>query len=442
MAVPYTFGSATTSIPLSQLDSNFATTITLGNTAIQLGNTVTTLNNMTLANVTITSGTSSFSSIANGTSNVTVNSSGGNITLGTAGTTAVTIDTSQNVGIGTSSLTYKLDVSVTGNNGIRTTSSAGQQLYLGNTGGDAVVGTLNNYSLGLLTNGGVRATIDSSGNVGIGVTPSATSSGKAVEIGTVGNTLWGIGAADLQISAGTYYNGANKYAVTGSAVSAYELAAGSHRWYYAASGTAGNTATFSESMRIEASGGNLLVGTTSLSPDCRTIIQSKNTSSSAYGLRVQDSGTNNMFYVRNDGEINTGLRATSPYNNGTINAPNLFVNTDGVLYRQTSSLKYKKNVQDATHGLADLMKLRSVTYEGKAERDAGKVIGGLIAEEVNDAGLTEFVQYAEDGSPDALAYANMVALCIKSIQELKAINDTQAETINALTARIVALEAK
>jgi hypothetical protein len=54
MAVPYTFGSATTSIPLSQLDSNFATGITLGNTAIQLGNTVTTLNNMTLASPTLT----------------------------------------------------------------------------------------------------------------------------------------------------------------------------------------------------------------------------------------------------------------------------------------------------------------------------------------------------------------------------------------------------
>jgi len=55
MTVPYTFAGATTAIPLSQLDSNFATTITLGNTAIQLGNTVTTLNNMTLANVTISS---------------------------------------------------------------------------------------------------------------------------------------------------------------------------------------------------------------------------------------------------------------------------------------------------------------------------------------------------------------------------------------------------
>jgi hypothetical protein len=68
MAVPYTFGSATTSIPLSQLDSNFATTITLGNTAIQLGNTVTTLNNMTLGNVTISSGTSNIqTNVANAT---------------------------------------------------------------------------------------------------------------------------------------------------------------------------------------------------------------------------------------------------------------------------------------------------------------------------------------------------------------------------------------
>jgi hypothetical protein len=55
MAVPNIFGTATAAIPLSNLDANFATPITLGNTAIQLGNTVTTLNNMTLANVTISS---------------------------------------------------------------------------------------------------------------------------------------------------------------------------------------------------------------------------------------------------------------------------------------------------------------------------------------------------------------------------------------------------
>jgi len=67
MPVTYTFATATTSIPLSQLDTNFATTITLGNTAIQLGNTVTTLNNMTFANVTISSGNANAVNVSNST---------------------------------------------------------------------------------------------------------------------------------------------------------------------------------------------------------------------------------------------------------------------------------------------------------------------------------------------------------------------------------------
>ena len=71
MAVPYTFGTATSSIPLSQLDSNFSTAITLGNTAIQLGNTVTTLNNMTLANATISSGNVTLTNVSVTTANVT-----------------------------------------------------------------------------------------------------------------------------------------------------------------------------------------------------------------------------------------------------------------------------------------------------------------------------------------------------------------------------------
>ena len=67
MTVPYTFATATSSIPLSQLDSNFNTGITIGNTSVTLGNTVTTLNNMTLPNVTITSGTANAVTIGNGT---------------------------------------------------------------------------------------------------------------------------------------------------------------------------------------------------------------------------------------------------------------------------------------------------------------------------------------------------------------------------------------
>ena len=59
--VPFVFGNATTSIPLSNLDANFNTGVTIGNTTVGLGNTVTTLGNVTLNNVTINSGTSNVS---------------------------------------------------------------------------------------------------------------------------------------------------------------------------------------------------------------------------------------------------------------------------------------------------------------------------------------------------------------------------------------------
>ena len=91
MGVPYTFGSATSAIPLSQLDSNFATAITLGNASLVLGNTTTTVGNLTLTNVTISSVASTFpnSFLANSTAtlgNTTITlgsttSSVGNLTL-------------------------------------------------------------------------------------------------------------------------------------------------------------------------------------------------------------------------------------------------------------------------------------------------------------------------------------------------------------------------
>jgi hypothetical protein len=116
------------------------------------------------------------------------------------------------------------------------------------------------------------------------------------------------------------------------------------------------------------------------------------------------------------------------YNNTNSNAANVWVNSDGSLYRSTSSLKYKKNVENYTKGLAEVMKLRPVIYEGKFEIDEGKIFAGLIAEEVHELGLTEFVQYAEDGSPDALSYSNMVSLLVKAIQEQQA----QIEELKAL----------
>jgi hypothetical protein len=112
------------------------------------------------------------------------------------------------------------------------------------------------------------------------------------------------------------------------------------------------------------------------------------------------------------------LFSPATYASATSNGANVHIASNGSFARSTSSLRYKNTVNDAAHGLTELLALRSVTYKGNNDGDT--VFGGLIAEEVHDAGLTEFVQYNDEGQPDALAYGNMVSLCIKAIQELEA----------------------
>ena len=169
MAVPNIFANVTTSIPLSQLDTNFATAITLGNTAVYLGNTTTTLGNLTLTNVTLSSGTNNIgsTSISNGTSNVSIASSGGNITMASNGTTAVTVDTSQNVGIGTASPTQKLTVA--GSSSLGTASASGNtQIF--QTPGNLFLTMNNNGTLGgARRNWAISPEYDVAGGLSFGV---------------------------------------------------------------------------------------------------------------------------------------------------------------------------------------------------------------------------------------------------------------------------------
>jgi hypothetical protein len=165
------------------------------------------------------------------------------------------------------------------------------------------------------------------------------------------------------------------------------------------------------------SSGNVGIGTASSSG--RFTLKGSGATAGTSSIYVTNSTPVYTFVVNDDGSFYTGASpAGAPYNVTTGTGANLVVTSAGQLQRSTSSLKYKTDVQDATHGLADALKLRAVTYKGK--NDGSTVFGGLIAEEVHEAGLTEFVQYAEDGSPDALSYGNMVSLAFKAIQELHA----------------------
>jgi hypothetical protein len=107
--------------------------------------------------------------------------------------------------------------------------------------------------------------LDSSGNVGIGVTPSAweATSSKAIQLN--GGSLWSFSTSQLNLLQNAFYNTSGNLVYTNSAAaSAYRQISGVHSWYNAASGTAGNTISFTQAMTLDASG-NLALGLTSAS---------------------------------------------------------------------------------------------------------------------------------------------------------------------------------
>ena len=105
-------------------------------------------------------------------------------------------------------------------------------------------------------------TLDSSGNLGLGVTPSAWGSYKAIQVNSLGISG---STGDGGISFNGYYDGSNwKYIGTGQAT-LYNQYQGQHRFFTSASGSAGGTISLSQAMTLDASG-NLGVGTSSPSP--------------------------------------------------------------------------------------------------------------------------------------------------------------------------------
>ena len=127
-----------------------------------------------------------------------------------------------------------------------------------------------------VTTAGVeRYRVDSAGQLGIGVTPSATDSTyyQALELARAGQGLTCVKAAFTGTpnswlsnnSYATYSSGTVwKYAVSSQLAAQYRLAGGEHQWFNAPdSGVsgAGTTATFTQAMTLDASGNLLVAGT-------------------------------------------------------------------------------------------------------------------------------------------------------------------------------------
>jgi len=101
------------------------------------------------------------------------------------------------------------------------------------------------------------------GNLGLGVAPSAWgASARVLELPNSTFFLNYSNNSQAIVGANAYYTGSNWLYKNTAAASNYEQLSGSHAWYTAPSGTAGNAITFTQAMTLDASG-NLGIGTSS-----------------------------------------------------------------------------------------------------------------------------------------------------------------------------------
>lgn len=242
--------------------------------------------------------------------------------------------TSTGLGIGTSSPSQRLTVSGAANfsrfginsNPIDTVSTAqsfarfqstGADFYLGtesSTGGGffpsstayaAILYNANATPMQFYTSGALRATLDSSGNLGLGVTPSAWGTYGNLQLPNSRVLAW---SGSAYTTANAYYNASWKYITTAPA-SYVEQDQGAHKWYNAPSGTAGNAISFTQAMTLDASG-NLGVGTTTTSRRLHTYTSAGN------NVILSEAGGGFSAYL----SLKTTTKEYYLYNNSTDNS--------------------------------------------------------------------------------------------------------------------------
>jgi len=152
--------------------------------------------------------------------------------------------------------------------------------------------------------------LNASGNLGLGVTPSAwydPANYRAVQIGQSSFVGRLSGAEYTQILSNVFVNasGVYKYINNGTAT-LYEMLNGSFRWSQAASGTAGNTATFTQALTLSAVGNLLLGGTSDPTSAAKCIViynGTAPTSNIAGGTLYVESGA--LKYRGSSGTVTT-----------------------------------------------------------------------------------------------------------------------------------------
>jgi hypothetical protein len=331
------------------------------------------------------------------------------------------------VGIGTSSPSRELEVSGTGNVYIKATAvgatdSAG--LELDNAG---VVWLIQNddTSSDALTfdrAGTERMRIDATGNVGIGVVPSAWRSNEAsIDIGrySTSTSVGNYSNGGSLLAYNTFINTSGQFTRKATGFSTtYNTLNGVHEWTSDASAAVG-AFTPTPRMTLDASGDLILGSTASLGGATITTVSSgnahnamRNSAATAGKFWRQEVDSANIFYILND--ATTGV----------------YMSDGGTTWVAISDETVKENIVEIEGALDKVMDYRCVEYNLIADENKAKKIG-FIAQDW-EVDYSPVVVTGADGKL-GMQYTETIPVLLKAIQEQQAI-------IEALTARIEALE--
>jgi hypothetical protein len=268
----------------------------------------------------------------------------------------------------------------------------------------------------------VRMALTDTGNLGLGVTPSAWSSSyKAFQIQSVGRSLaqTGAGAGDWTMAFNAIYSAANSrwdYAYTGDAAVRYsQTGAGIHAWYTSGSsaGTAGNPITFTQAMTLDASG-NLLVGKTTTS----AVIGGNNfglgaTSNYNESVTTESTGTLAAWYFNRQASAG----AVFEFRQALTAVGSITVTSTLTLYNTTSDQRLKENIQDAASASALIDSLQVRQYNWKSDGSHQRY--GFVAQELVTVAPEAVHQPADPEAMMAVDYSKLVPMLVKEIQDLR-----------------------
>jgi hypothetical protein len=153
-----------------------------------------------------------------------------------------------------------------------------------------------------------------------------------LELGFLGNALWGNAADEVIVSQNAYFNSGWKYASSRKATH-YSQYDAQHRWFTAGSGTVGNAITWTQAMTLDASG-NLGVGITSPS----TKLDLKQSTDNAFsGVRIERSATATQYSVLSSAQGTTYLVGVDTANAGN-NVLSFGNSGDGSTYNERARI--------------------------------------------------------------------------------------------------------